>query len=146
MATGIPVSALKRSVAVVIRGPEARAESGVLAVRRPPDDADLPGIWGLPAASLRWGESWEAAARRAGRDKLGVALEVMGELREGTRERPGYTLNMKLYEARIVEGEPRVPRPVDGVTQYTDWRWASAGDLAEGARLGSLCCQLYLDL
>ena len=31
-----------------------------------------------------------------------------------------------------------------GVTLYTDWRWAEADALEEGALRGSLCCQLYL--
>ena len=61
---------LRQSVALVIEGPE-----GVLLVRRPDDDESLPGVWGLPAASLRPGESELDAVRRAGRDKLG--LEVL---------------------------------------------------------------------
>ena len=48
---------LKRSVSLVIEGP-----AGVLLVRRPDDDDSLPGLWGLPAASLREGESERARA------------------------------------------------------------------------------------
>ena len=55
----------------MIEGPE-----GLLLVRRPDDDENLPGVWGLPAVSLAAGESEEDAVRRAGRDKLGVELRA----------------------------------------------------------------------
>jgi ADP-ribose pyrophosphatase YjhB (NUDIX family) len=135
---------LKHSVAIVVRGEPSGPEPRVLAVRRPPDDEELPGIWGLPAATLREGESWEAAVGRAGFEKLGVTLEPVGELGEGTQERPAYKLHMKLYEARIAEGEPEVPQAVRGVTQYAAWEWAAPSELVEGARRGSVCCRLYL--
>jgi hypothetical protein len=141
---------VQRSVAAVILGGPAAAgdPEGVggrgLAVRRPPDDDALPDVWGLPAATLRPDEDWEAAVRRLGREKLGVALEPGAELREGTLERPSYLLHMKLYEARIARGEPSVPQPAAGVTQYVDWRWAAPGELVSGARRGSLCCRLFL--
>lgn len=138
------MKSVSRSVAVVIRGDERGPGGRVLSVRRPPDDPDLPDIWGLPAASLREGEGWDAAVERIGRDKLGVELEVAAELREGTLQRAADLLHMKLYEARIVEGEPEVPQPCRGVTQYVEWRWADPRELAVGARRGSLCCRLYL--
>ena len=57
---------IKQSVSFVIRrGAE------ILVVLRPPDDLELPSVWGLPAASLRAGESWEDAVVRAGREKIG---------------------------------------------------------------------------
>ena len=63
---------LKRSVSLVIEGP-----AGVLLVLRPDDDDSLPGLWGLPAASLRAGESEQEALARAGREKLGVDVEPL---------------------------------------------------------------------
>ncbi|MFW6079714.1 MAG: NUDIX domain-containing protein, partial [Gemmatimonadota bacterium] len=117
----------------------------VLQVRRPPDDEHLPNVWGLPAGTLREGESWEDAVRRSGREKLGVELDVGSELNHGTTERHEYTLEMKLFEAGIVAGEPRAPQPDVGVTQYTDWRWGAARDLAPAAEKGSLCSRLYLE-
>ncbi|MEE8521918.1 MAG: NUDIX domain-containing protein [Gemmatimonadota bacterium] len=140
------MESIKSSVAVVIRAGSADRQGCILAVRRPPDDPELPDVWGLPAASLRAGESWRAAVERAGRDKLGVELSVAAVLREGAGERPGYRLHMMLCEASIKEGEgePKVPQRVGGVTQYTEWKWADATELVAGARLGSLCCRLYL--
>ena len=135
---------VKRSIAVVIYGEGRDGVRTVLAVRRPPDDVDLPGIWGLPAASLREGEDWKAAVLRAGSDKLGVRLALVGELGEGTLERPGHLLHMRLVEAQIAEGVPDVGQPCEGVTRYVDWKWAEERELAAGARQGSLCCRMYL--
>jgi hypothetical protein len=120
----------KRSVSLVIEGPE-----GLLLVRRPDDDDDLPGAWGLPAVSLADGESEEDAVRRAGRDKLGVEvrpLEPVGA--EGT---------MTDWEAAILSGEPAVPQPGEH-TQYTGLRFGEPAELVPAARRGSLCCRVLL--
>lgn len=132
---------IKRAVSVAIHNDD---DNRVLIVQRPPDDADLPDAWGLPAASLQEGEAWREAVMRAGREKLGVQLEVGAELQRGTLERAAYTLEMRLYEARIVAGEPVVPQAETSVTQYQAWRWGKAVDLAPAATRGSLCCRLYL--
>jgi 8-oxo-dGTP pyrophosphatase MutT (NUDIX family) len=133
----------RHAVALAIH--DAARPGRVLLVRRPPDDADLPNAWGLPAASLKDDESGEDAARRAARDKLGVDVAVGRELNRGTKQRAGYTLEMRLFEAAITRGEPAVPRPVAGVTQYTQWRWGEAPDLVPAAERGSLCCRLFLE-
>jgi ADP-ribose pyrophosphatase YjhB (NUDIX family) len=134
---------LKESVACVIRRSERPSE--LLAVLRPEDDAELPGVWGLPAASRRPGESWEDAVARVGRDKLGATLRPGRLLAQGDETRPGYRLRMRLYEAELGDGEPEVPQPVEGVTQYAAWCWAERAFLEPGARQGSLCCRLYLE-
>lgn len=134
---------LKESVACVVR--RAGRPRELLAVLRPEDDPDLPGVWGLPAASRRPSESWEDAVARVGRDKLGATLRRGRLLAQGDETRPGYRLRMRLYEAEIEDGEPRVPQPVAGVTQYASWCWAQGAFLEPGAREGSLCCRLYLE-
>lgn len=135
----------KRSIAIVIRAQTpSDPEGAVLIVQRPPDDEDLPDVWGLPAGSLLDGESWTDAVERAGREKLGVTLETGRMHASGTSERPGYTLSMRLYEARIVAGEPTVPQPAASVTQYQAVRWGDARDLEPAARRGSLCSRLFL--
>jgi 8-oxo-dGTP pyrophosphatase MutT (NUDIX family) len=131
---------VKRSVSVAI--PHADGKR-VLIVQRPSDDEDLPDAWGLPAASLRDGESWEAAVRRAGREKLGVELAVGPEMNRGAIDRNEYSLEMRLYRARIQSGQVAVPQPDPRVTQYQAWRWGDADDLEPAARAGSLCCQLF---
>lgn len=137
---------VKRSIALVI---EDLTEEGIrwLLVRRPPDDHDLPNIWGLPAGSHREGETEEALVARIGHDKLGVELSSSIELlAEGSDSRTEGELVMRLYSASIVSGQPEVPQAITGVTQYTEWAWGLSEDLVAGASCGSLCCELGLDL
>jgi methylated-DNA-protein-cysteine methyltransferase related protein len=133
---------VRRSVSVAITRDGGAA---TLLVRRPPDDADLPDAWGLPAASLRPVESDVACVRRAGLEKLGVELDVGAALRRGSVERAGYRLDMTLFAATIRRGEPSVPQPHAGVTQYAAWRWGDTPDLVPAAERGSLCCRLFLE-
>ena len=116
----------------------------MLTVLRPANDEDLPNVWGLPAGTLRPGESWEAAVQRVGLEKLGVQLKLGPELQQGTTERRNYTLEMRLYEAVIEKGHPFVPQPDLEHTQYAQWKWGTADDLVPAAQRGSLCCRLYL--
>jgi ADP-ribose pyrophosphatase YjhB (NUDIX family) len=132
---------VKRSVSLAIHGGGGR----VLLVQRPPEDEDLPLAWGLPAASLRDGERWEDAVRRAARDKLGVVVDPGPVLNAGSLDREGYRLEMRLYEAGLVGGSPSVPREASDVTQYVAWRWGDPVDLGPAAEAGSLCSRLYLD-
>ncbi|WP_423930267.1 DNA mismatch repair protein MutT [Candidatus Palauibacter sp.] len=117
-----------------------------LTVRRPDDDPDLPGVWGLPAGSHAEGETDDALVRRIGRDKLGVKTVDLGPLSDGFVDRDGYRLSLRLHAARLVSGEPHVPQPVSGVTQYSDWNWQAPAALRDGAERGSLCCRLALAL
>jgi ADP-ribose pyrophosphatase YjhB (NUDIX family) len=133
---------IKRSVSLAIR--DFAQPSAVLIVQRPADDEDLPNVWGLPAATLAADESWQDAARRAGRDKLGIDLDIGALLNDGSLDRAAYTLEMRVYEATIRAGLPEVPQRVEGVTQYQRWRWGHDGDLEPAAQMGSLCSRLYL--
>ena len=108
---------------------------GVLLVRRPDGDESLPGVWGLPAASLAEGESEQDAVRRAGREKLGVEVRPLDPL--------GSELTMTDWLVEVVEGEPSVPQ--DGPnTQYTELRWGDVTELVPAARRGSLCARVLL--
>jgi 8-oxo-dGTP diphosphatase len=121
---------VKRSISLVIEGAE-----GILLVRRPDDDESLPGVWGLPAASLRDGESERDAILRAGREKLGVEVEPLESL--------GSEDWMTDWKVRIAAGEPSVPQPGSG-TQYVGLRWGEPAELAPAARAGSLCARALL--
>lgn len=133
---------VRRVVSVAIHDED---DSGrILTVRRPPDDPDLPDAWGLPAGRIHAGEHALTAVRRTGRQKLGVELERIRSRRSGTLERPGYRLEMELFDAVLREGEPSVPQPVEAMTQYTEWRWARPAVLKPAAAQGSLCCRLFL--
>lgn len=107
----------------------------VLIVRRPDDDDDLPGVWGLPAASLAAGESEGDAVRRAGREKLGV------EVRPG--EPVGTDGPMTDFRAEIVTGEPAVQRGGPN-TQYAQVKWGGVHELVPAAREGSRCSRVLL--
>ena len=135
---------IKRSVAVVVRGPEAGT---FLVVKRPDDPADpLAGVWGLPAVTLTGGEDEPAAVVRVGRDKLGVQLTAGRRLGQASADRGDYLLVLADYEAAIVGGAPSVPQSDASVTQYVDWRYAAdPAVLADAAARGSLCAQIFLE-
>jgi ADP-ribose pyrophosphatase YjhB (NUDIX family) len=141
-AAATKTAANTRSVALSLS--DAALPGLLLVVRRPANDAHLPGIWGLPAASLRHGESWTAAAHRAAQDKLGVDIALGREIARGRAVRDDGILEMRLYAARITSGRPRVPQDAPGVTQYVALRWALPDVLEAGAARGSLCCRLQL--
>jgi 8-oxo-dGTP diphosphatase len=119
---------LKHSVAVLIRNGDR-----ILAVRRPDDDDELPGIWGLPAGSIRGPETVEDLIRRIGRDKLGVELTPIRRIAAGAQDRPAYRLEMELWEVEM-HGTPKHPQ----------WQWAELDVLRPGQAQGSLCCDLAL--
>lgn len=129
---------LKRSVSLVIEGP-----AGVLLVRRPDDDESLAGHWGLPAASLREGESEHDALVRAGREKLGVEVEPLRPIGEEEAERGAYRIAMRDWAASMAAGEPAVPQAGEG-TQYVELRWGDPTELAPAARAGSVCARVLL--
>ena len=104
-------------------------------MRRPDDDDDLPGVWGLPAASLVAGESEEDAVRRAGREKLGVEVRPV--------EPVGTDGPMTDFRAEIVTGEPAVQRGGSN-TQYDELKWGELVELVPAAREGSLCSRVLL--
>lgn len=134
---------VKRSVSLVIHEPGATGR--ILLVRRPPDDEDLPDAWGLPAASLRAAETWEEAARRAAREKLGVVVRLRRLRNEGSIQRPTGALRMRLFDATLARGTPATAAAPPGITRYVDWHWGEESELRPAARRGSLCCRLALE-
>ena len=138
---------VRRAVAAAVR----RDDGLVLAVLRPGDPGEeLPGGWGLPAVTLRDGESPEDGVRRVGREKLGVELTPLRSTAEGEQRREGYTLRMTVYEASIVgtpgEGTPSLPprSASGGGTRYVAIDWLPAASFRAAAEAGSLCCRLFL--
>ena len=120
---------VKHSVAVAIFNGDL-----VLSTRRPDDDDELPGVWGLPAGTRTAGETTLDLIKRIGRDKLGVELTPIRKITSGKQLRPKYLLEMELWEATIEEAVP--PKG--------QWRWASVDSFRAGAESGSLCCELVL--
>lgn len=66
-----------------------------------------PLLWEFPGGKVEEGEGEELALRRECQEELGVELEV-GRLLSSTAHRyPDLSLELLLYEARILRGEPR---------------------------------------
>ena len=142
-------TATKESVAIAILH-AASTPGRVLSVLRPqhPDDP-LGGLWGLPAATLRPGETIEDTLTRAMR-KVGLTWDSDGAvLASGSQDREDHVLNMTLYAVDWSGNEPSVSGNVAKViseseTRYDAWKWAAPGELQEAAGRGSLCACLFL--
>ncbi len=128
----------KRSVSLVIRSSDS-----LLLVRRPDDDESLAGVWGLPATSLKRGESEQDAVRRAGRQKLGVLVRPVRAIGKASASREAGGQAMRDWEVEITSGQPTVPQDAPG-TQYVDLRWGQVAELEPAARAGSLCARVVL--
>lgn len=128
----------KRSLALAAWG-----EEGLLLVLRPQDDPEFPGAWGLPAVSLKPGETLEEAAQRVAQEKLSARVAGPRPLACGHEERSSYRLELWVYEARLLS-PPQLPEPKPGRTYYTAFRFGRPEDLKEAAKRGSLCSRLYL--
>ena len=146
----VDVKPVKLSIALAVSPPGAldSRDGLVVLVRRPEQDDEFPGMWGLPAASCLAGETPLQTAQRAGLQKLGAQVEVGAVLASGEQQRSEYTLEMILYRARLAGGEPRLGAHdgnPGGLTFYTHWRWGRPEELRESAENGSLCSRLLLD-
>jgi len=119
---------VKHSIAVLIRN-----GNRILAIRRPDNDDELPGIWGLPAGTFRASETLEDLVRRIGLEKLGVDLKPVRKLAEGSQDRKLYRLEMELWETEM-----------RGLPQRSQWQWTELSTLEDGRDRGSLCCDLAL--
>jgi len=121
---------VKRSVAVLIRNGDE-----VLSTRRSDSDDELPGIWGLPAGSYRANETLQDLVQRIGEQKLGVRVTPIQKLALGRQERPAYILEMELWEVQM-----------SGIPNHPAFRWAALNSLEAGRAVGSLCCELALNV
>ena len=132
----------RHAVAAALR----RDDGLILAVLRPDEPGEeLPGVWGLPAVTLRDGESPESGVRRLGREKLGVELSPLRSTAEGEQRREGYTLRMMVYEASIAGAPSLPPRSASGGgTRYVAIDWLPAASFRAAVEAGSLCCRLFL--
>ena len=135
------MKSIKYAISYVIYNED---RSKILIVQRPSNDEDLPNMWGLPAGTIKDNETNQDAIIRSGRDKLGVELEVVRFIDKDDLEREKYILHMEDYEAKIISGKPEAPQKIEGITQYSAWRWGVPDDLKKIAGKGSLCTQIYL--
>lgn len=144
MSTSPSDSSTRCAVAAVVRHPEA--PDTFLAVKRPPDDEELPDLWGLPAVTLQPGELPEEGLRRIGTSKLAAPIEPTRFVGVTSADRGGYQLVLMDIEARLTDGRPAVTDADPEGTKYVSQRWTSDVTLLqESARNGSLCSQVLLE-
>jgi len=117
----------------------------IIAIKRPEDDEDLPNIWGLPAGSVRGGESFEQACLRQAKNKLGIDIKILKFIGRGNIDRGDYILHGEEYLVKFISGDINLnQKDVEG-TKYVDWKWALPEDFREASSKGSLCSSIYLD-
>lgn len=132
---------IANAVAIVVRD----ANGAFLSVLRPHSDPHLPDVWGLPAIYLADDETAEQAAVRAGRQKLGVHVEVVRHVGCEVVARPTFALHLTEFEVQVTAGVPSVPQRDTAVTQYVSARFTDdARSLIAAARRGSACCRIFL--
>jgi 8-oxo-dGTP diphosphatase len=105
-------------VAVALIDPDGR----VLIAKRP-EGKQLAGLWEFPGGKVEPGEAPEAAVHREIREELGVEVELGGEL-AGPDDGAWWLTDryvMRLWLARITEGEPRP------LVEHDALRWLPRG-------------------
>lgn len=121
------------------------ADSAFLAIKRSDDDESLPGVWGLPAASVRPGESQEDAIKRAARDKLGLEVEALRYTGDDRQDRGSYNLHLSEYEVKIISGVPHILNTDSTTSHYAAFQWSQDPELLrEAAERGSSCSRIFL--
>jgi 8-oxo-dGTP diphosphatase len=133
----------KQAIAVVLR--DSTRPRSFLVVKRPEDDPELGGYWGLPATSMRPGELPEDAARRVCREKLGcdaVPLRLVGTM---FQKRTAYDMFFMDIEMLLISGKPDVRSSHSAHTVYAEQRWTiNPRLLVPSAQQGSCCSTIFL--
>jgi ADP-ribose pyrophosphatase YjhB (NUDIX family) len=132
---------VKESVAFYALDPKG----AFLCVKRSDDDDSLPGVWGLPGASLREGETQENAVLRGARDKLGIKVKVERFVGDDTQDKGPYILHLCEYQVSILEGKPSTLNSDSATSSYEAVQWSSNPEvLLEAAKKGSSCSRIFL--
>jgi 8-oxo-dGTP pyrophosphatase MutT (NUDIX family) len=135
---------MKYAVAIIARKDKHPDE--LLVVKRPADDPDLGGEWGLPATSLKDDELPEEAARRICREKLGCDGQPVRFLGAMFQKRNAYDLYFIDIEVQIVgKHSPDVSKATPKGTTYVAQQWTTDPRiLLPSALHGSCCSTLFL--
>jgi len=110
-----------RVVAAVI----ARGERYLITQRRP--QAVLPGLWEFPGGKVEEAQDGTAetdadALRREVSHRVGVEIDVGACIGRRTHDYDGYSVDLALYQAKIVgDVEPKAVR-------VADCRWVTSGE------------------
>lgn len=130
-------------VAIVLK---KKGSDEFLIVRRPSDDPDLRGEWGLPAITLRPGELPEDGARRVCSEKLrcrGKPTKFLGTM---FQRRNSYDLFLMDIEMELESGtKPNTTASNTKTTKYVEQKWTSDPlTLMPAAQNGSCCASIFL--
>ena len=94
-----------------------------LACQRPPEKARGM-LWEFVGGKVECGESGPEALVRECREELDVTLEVREAFMDVTHAYPDLTVHLTLYEAEIVQGEPKK-------LEHHDIRWVTVREMDE---------------
>lgn len=81
-------------------------------------------LWEFVGGKVESGESGPQALARECREELGVDIRVHGAFMDVTHAYPDLTVHLTLYEAEIIEGEPKM-------IEHHDIRWITVGEMDE---------------
>ena len=115
-------------------------------VKRPDDDIDHRGHWGLPAVSLKPGELPESAAKRVCKEKLNCEAKAEQFLDIMAQKRNGYDIFLMDVEM-ILDGDkqPDVTQANTEGTVYIKQKWSTEpSDLLNQAKAGSCCSTIFV--
>ncbi|HEX7963364.1 MAG TPA: NUDIX hydrolase [Candidatus Saccharimonadales bacterium] len=135
---------VKYTVAIVLKN--STDPNQFLIVKRPDEDPDLAGSWGLPATSLRPGELPEAAALRVCREKLhceGRPTRFLGIM---FQKRNSYDIFLMDVEMELTgDAQPDVHAAKTEHTAYVEQKWTTDPlELMPAAKHGSCCASIFL--
>ena len=98
-------------------------EDRFLACQRPPEKARGM-LWEFVGGKVESGESGPEALVRECREELDVMIEAHDAFMDVTHEYPDLTVHLTVYEAEIVQGEPRM-------IEHHDIRWVTVQEMDE---------------
>ena len=117
-----------------------------LIVKRPHDDVDHRGHWGLPAVSLKPGELPERAAQRVCKEKLNCEATAERFLGIMAQKRNGYDIFLMDIEM-VLDGnkQPDIMQADTEGTVYVEQKWSTEpAELLESAKAGSCCSTIFV--
>ncbi|MEZ4273501.1 MAG: (deoxy)nucleoside triphosphate pyrophosphohydrolase [Myxococcota bacterium] len=104
----------------------AIVRNGSYLITQRSERAVLPGLWEFPGGRVEPGESDAQALKRELRHRVGVDVEVEAKLSKTEFEYTNYIVELYLYRAKIVDGDPE-PCAVRAI------RWVRSSDFSDFA-------------
>jgi hypothetical protein len=123
-----------------------------LAVKRPRENPDSPGEWGIPAFTLFAAETINDGIGRIGKSKLGVCVDLGPVLSCELQHHPSHTFHLAPRVATLEDATAMISLcetsgrydDTRSPTMYGHWQGAHSTVSTRSATTASLCCQLLL--